>query len=67
MNETMLSASNAEQSADTDSTIQQFFAEIDQSLAQMKQDQIEIETLRTETRLLQAETETMLTTLKGMF
>ena len=67
MDETMLSAFNAEQNTDTDSTIQQFFVEIDQSLAQMKQDQSEIETLRAETRLLQAETERMLVSLKGMF
>lgn len=66
MNET-LSPPVPELPAEVNGTIQEFFAEIDEALAQMRRDQIEIETLRKDTQTLQAETEALLTSLKGMF
>ncbi|HZO87719.1 MAG TPA: hypothetical protein VFB38_05210 [Chthonomonadaceae bacterium] len=66
MNDTVPSASAAQLPADVDGAILQLFAEIDQALAQMKRDQKEIATLKAETQALQAETETMFASIKGM-
>ena len=66
MSDITLETTSGEPSEEMESAIQQLFAKIDQSFAEMRRDAEEIALLKRDSLMLQAETQVLLKSIKGM-